>query len=161
MGLSNLGEQVALNRLFAADQTPTVGGVQEDLGPVAGTAVKYFIHLHQTGTANAPSEWDMGTAYPGTNYVAKECVFSKLTESVGTADTVTTISLNTTVEFTASAANNWPVITYYSIHACATAGAAASANMIFSGTFATPATVGTGDTVQIVAGSTGLAITAA
>jgi len=138
------------------------------MGPIVASpnTVKYFIHLHAaTATpATAPTESDMGTTYtgsansPGVVYAAQQLTFDPLTEATGTATNV--ISLTSTVTFTTSAASDWPVIAYYSIHACATAAAAATANMIFYGTFATPATVGLGDTVQIVSGGTGLAIAA-
>lgn len=166
MGLSNLGEQISLNRIFSADQIPASGSVQAALGPVASTAVKYFIHLHPavTGALTAPTESDMGSAYsgsansPGIAYAAQEIVFTPKTFSTTTTPNV--ISLTSTVTFTLSAFSDWPVISYYTIHACASAAVAATANMIFYGTFATPATVGLGDTVQIVSGSNGLAIEA-
>jgi hypothetical protein len=166
MGLSNLGEQISLNRIFSADQAPVVSSVQAALGPVASTPVKYFIHLHATTAsgATAPTEQDMGTLYtgsansPGVVYAAQEIVFTPKTFSTTTTPNI--ISLTTTVTFTTSAASNWADIAYYTIHACASAAVAATANMIFYGTFATPAVVGLGDTVQIVSGGTGLAIAA-
>ena len=165
MGLSNLGEQISLNRIFSADQAPVVGTVQAALGPVASTAVKYFIHLHATTAsgATAPTEAVMGTTYTGSIggdvvYAAQEIVFTPKTFSTSTTPNI--ISLTSTVTFTTSAASDWPDIAFYTIHACASAAVAATANMIFYGTFATPAVVGLGDTVQIVSGGTGLAIAA-
>ena len=161
MPLSNLGEQISLNRLFAGAGAP--GTVQTFLG--AAGSVNYFIHLHSSARTPAPSDTDMGAAYDsvgGTGYLPQEVVFTPKTESTSTGSNI--ISLTSTVTFTTSAAANWDVISTYSIHACAstdtTGSTAATANMIFYGTFATPATVGLGDTVQIVSGSNGLAIEA-
>lgn len=161
MPLSNLGEQISLNRLFAGDGA--AGTIQTFLGAVG--SVNYFIHLHSNTHAASPSDTTMGSAYDssgGTGYLPRAAVFTPKTESTSTASNI--ISLTSTVTFTSSAAADWDVINTYSIHACAssdtTGSTAATANMIFYGTFATAATVGSGDTVQIVSGSNGLAIEA-
>lgn len=167
MPLSNLGEQISLNRLFAG--AGAVGTIQGALGAAGG--VNYFIHLHSSAHASAPSDTSMGTAYDSAGggvggdvaYAPQELTFTPKTESTSTASNI--ISLTSTVTFTTSAADDWAVISTYSIHACASSdtngSTAATANMIFYGTFAgDPVTVGLGDTVQIVSGGAGLAIQA-
>lgn len=156
MSLTNVGEQVVLNRIFTSSVTQA-GTVNAELD---GGAV-YMLSLH----TNDPGETGaMTNVCTGTGYQAQQLDFSNggalLAEAAATASNQ--VDLNSTVTFTtnASTTSAWGTITHYGIHVVSGTGITLSAtNMLFKGQFDASAAVNSGDTVQIVAGSTGLQIT--
>ena len=158
MSLTNVGEQVVLNRIFTSGVTQN-GTVNSELD---GTAV-YMMSLHTGDPGEAGS---MGNVCTGTAYVAKELDFSNsgalLAEAAATG--TNEVDLNTLVTFTDNAdiTSAWNTISHYGIHVVAAdTTTLTAANMLFTGQFDASAAVNAGDTVQIVAGATGLKITVA
>lgn len=157
MSLTNVGEQVVLNRIFVSNVAQT-GTVNAQLD---GSGV-YMMSLH----TNDPGETGaMTNVCTGSGYVGKQLDFSDgsslLAESASTANN--SVNLETTVQFTTNATvtpNAWGTITHYGIHVVDAATDTLSAtNMLFKGQFDSSAAVNAGDTVQIVAGASGLVIT--
>lgn len=158
MSLTNVGEQVVLNRVFIGGVSQT-GTVNAQLD---GTGV-YMMSLHTGDPGEAGA---MTNECTGTNYAAKQLDFSVggnlLSEATGTD--VNQVDLNTTVEFTDNANTTaaWGTISHYGIHVVnATTDTLSATNMLFKGQFDANAVVNSGDTVQIVAGTSGLVITVA
>ena len=160
MGLTNIGEQVLLNRLFVGVTTGTINAELD------GTQV-YKLALYTAFTdledpsAGTTTECN-GTAGTGAGiaYAARVVAFTPaLTEATATA--INTVDLSAAAEFTVAAHTDWGTITHYGIHVGASSAfTAANGNCIFAAAWTTPAVVNEGDTVTVAAGGGGLAITA-
>ena len=164
MGLTNVGEQVLLNRLFCSEDLGTVNAQLD------GTVTVKLVLYTSTGTltdalldAMTVSGGDQINQVVGgatSNYVAQTVTF---TSNVGSTEAIATgtnsCDLDAVAEFTTSATGTWGTVTHYGIH-ISTDAVPTAASCVFVGEWADAAVVNTGDTVQVAAGTLGLKITA-
>tara|TARA_Y100000004_G_scaffold127959_1_gene144079 strand:+ start:1970 stop:2437 length:468 start_codon:yes stop_codon:yes gene_type:complete len=153
MGLTNIGEQVVLNRIFGGIATGTINAELD-----GNQVYKLALYTAVADAENFSGTECGGSAGGGTAYEAQVINFGSLTEATATATNST--DLESTVTFTSDAGSDWGTITDYGIHVVAGSGTSVSnGTCIFTGTWDSSAVVNTGDTVQVVAGPTGLVIT--
>jgi len=171
MGLTNVGEQVLLNRLFCSEDTGTVN-LQLD-GTVtlklvlytsteasAGTLTDALLDAMTDSSTNAANNIEQVVGGGTSNYVAQTVTF---TSNVGTTEAIATgtnsCDLDSIAEFTTSATGTWGTVTHYGIH-ISTDAVPTAATCVFVGEWTDAAVVNAGDTVQVAAGALGLKITA-
>ncbi|HIF79492.1 MAG TPA: hypothetical protein EYQ05_02775 [Gammaproteobacteria bacterium] len=171
MGLTNVGEQVLLNRLFCSDTAGTVnlqldGSVIVKLAlyTSTGTLTNALLDAMTNSTTNA-ANYITQVDPNASNYVAQTVTFSSNVDTAsGPVEDLTeptnSCDLDAIAEFTVSATGTWGTVTHYGIHIEASDVAPTAATCVFVGEWATAAVVNAGDTVQVAAGAVGLKITA-
>ena len=161
MGLTNIGEQVLLNRLFTGVASGTINALLDGTQEYKLALYTAFTDLENpAGGTTTECTGSAGTGSPaGPAYSAQVVAFTPaLAEATGTGSN--TVDLSATVEFTDDAGSDWGIISHYGIHVGATGFTVANSNCIFAAAWSSSATVNSGDTVQVAAGGGGLAITA-